>query len=66
MNPFGPSFPTSPENRARLALLTDLDRMPLRLDQCADLLRPLFCAGILDLDTHMARFHDGAYALQVR
>jgi hypothetical protein len=58
MNPFGPSFPASPENRTRLAFLTDLDRRPLRLDQCSDLLRPLFCAGILDLDSHMTRFHD--------
>jgi hypothetical protein len=58
MNPFGRSFPTSPESRTRLAFLTDLDRMPLRLDQCPDLLQPLFCKGILDLETHMARFHD--------
>jgi hypothetical protein len=58
MNPFGPSFPPSEANRARLAFLTDLDRQPLRLDQCDALLRPLFCAGILDLDVHMERFHD--------
>jgi len=58
MNPFGPSFPASPENLSRLAYLTDLDRMPLRLDQCADLLQPLFCKDMLDLETHMSRFHD--------
>lgn len=57
MNPFGPSFPASPENRTRLAFLADLDRNPLRLDQCGELLQPLFCTGILDFETHMEWFH---------
>ena len=57
-NPFGPSFPSDAENRGRLAYLTNLDRMPLRLDQCYDVLRPLFCPSILGLDKHMVRFRD--------
>lgn len=57
-NPFGPSFPATQENRARLSYITDLDRLPLRLDQCDDLLRPLFCDSILDFRSHKARFHD--------
>lgn len=57
-NPFGPSFPASQENLERLAFLTDLDRQPLRLDECGELLRPLFCTQILGLETHQARFHE--------
>lgn len=55
-NPFGPSFSDNEENRKRLAYLTDLDRKPLRLDQCDDLLRPLFCKDILGLEKSMAKF----------
>jgi hypothetical protein len=57
MNPFGPTFPAAAENLSRLPFLTNLDRRPLRLDQCADLLEPLFCGGILDIDAHMTKFH---------
>ena len=58
MNPFGPSFPATAETREQLAFLTDLDRRPLRLDQCDALLRPLFCSDILGLDNHKEQFCD--------
>ncbi|MEA2881137.1 MAG: hypothetical protein QOH32_356 [Bradyrhizobium sp.] len=57
MNPFGPSFPAGPQVASGFAFLKDLDRMPLRLDQCPDLLGPLFCERILDLETQMERFY---------
>jgi len=62
-NPFGPSFPVSHENRTRLKYLTNLDRMPLRIDQCADELKPLLCTEILDFEAHMKRFHEVMTAL---
>ncbi len=49
VNPFRPSFLASPENRMHNAWLTNLDRLPLRLDQYAGVFQPLFCNGILDL-----------------
>lgn len=58
MNPFVPNFPPEPSNVANLPFLADLDKKPLRIDKCPDLLTPLLCQSILDLDTHMGRFHE--------
>lgn len=66
MSPFGPSLAVSTATRTRLAFLTDLDRMPLRLDQCAESLRPLFAhfAALVEnavgasLSAAIARFNE--------
>jgi hypothetical protein len=54
-NPFGPKIELTPENRQRIAFLTNLHRSPLRLDQ-SEQLRSLFCDRILGLEGHMDRF----------
>jgi hypothetical protein len=55
-NPFGPDIDIDEDNQQFFRYLTNLDRSPLRLDQCDALLRPLFCPLVLDLDTHAAHF----------
>jgi hypothetical protein len=62
-NPFSPNLSSSPKNRTRLRYLTNLDRMPLRLDQCADVLQPLLCTEILDFQTYVMKFREIMSAL---